>query len=141
MRIRNAACTIAAACAVLGAAGCAEKCPTESPNVEAIQSCTVPPGATVSMKVRVCEKCNQTATTCQVDIQGTIIQLDPVSEACSDSSGCPPSCSPDPNITCTFSAPTVEDTYDVFAFDPSTGGNRTGQLVVMASATPSCAFP
>jgi hypothetical protein len=130
-----------AALAALGLAGCSDKCPTESPAVDAVQSCTVAPGASVTMKVRVCEKCNQTATSCQVDIQGTTIQLDPVSEACTDSSGCPPGCNLDPNIACTFTAPTAEGTYDVLVYDPATNTTIPAELVVSSTLSPSCSFP
>jgi predicted small lipoprotein YifL len=139
MRNRHVACVVAAA--LLGLAGCAEKCPTESPGVDAVQSCTVRPGASVSMRVRVCERCNQTATTCQVDIQGGTIQLDPVSEACTDSAGCPPGCNLDPNITCTFTAPATEGTYDVLVYDPNTNTTLPAQLVVSSTLPFSCTFP
>jgi hypothetical protein len=137
----NAAFAGAAALA-LGLAGCDDKCPTESPKIESVQSCTVRPGAPVTMNVRVCEKCNQSATTCQVDVQGTppTFQLDPVSEACTDSNGCPPGCSLTPNVGCTFTAPMAEGDYDVIVFNPA-GGQVNGILTVSATDPVACAFP
>ena len=140
MRLQKTCCAFAFA-AALGLAGCDDMCPTESPGVDAVQSCTVRPGTSVSVRVRVCERCNQTATTCQVDIQGTTIQLDPVSEACTDSSSCPPGCNLDPNITCTFTAPATEGTYDVLVYDPTTNTTIPGELVVSGTLPLSCAFP
>ncbi len=138
---RNVAVLSVALAAVLGLPGCDEKCPTEAPGVERVQSCTYPPGATVTMQVRVCEKCNQAGTSCQVDIQGSTIQLDPVSEACEDSSSCPPGCSLTPNVSCTFTAPTTPGEYTVIAYDPGTSTTREGTLTIVAGASPSCAFP
>jgi hypothetical protein len=138
---RIAAATAAAAALALGLPGCEDKCPTESPGVDKVQSCTARPGASVTMSVRVCEKCNQSATTCQVDVQGSTIQLDPVSEACSDSNSCPPGCSLTPNIDCTFTAPAVEGGYDVIVYDSSTNTTKHGTLTVSASDPIACAFP
>ena len=139
--IRRDAAVLAVALAALGLAGCEEKCPTESPEVQRVQDCTYPPGAQVSMRLQVCEKCNQDATECQVDIQGNTIQLDPVSEACEDASSCPPGCNLDPNITCTFTAPAEEGAYTVIVYDPATNETREGVLTVAAGASPSCEFP
>jgi len=125
----------------LALASCDTKCPTESPGVDKVQSCTARPGASVTMSVHVCQKCNQGTATCQVDVQGSTIQLDPVSEACTDSSSCPPGCSLTPTIACTFTAPSVEGAYDVIVYDPATNSTRTGTLTVSATEPLACAFP
>lgn len=131
-----------AAAAALALAGCNDTCPTESPGVDKVQSCTYPPGAAVTMQVRVCEKCNQSATTCQVDIQGSTIQLDPVSEACEDASSCSvPGCNLTPNVSCSFTAPSAVGTYTVLVYDSATNSTKSGTLVVAAGASPSCTFP
>jgi hypothetical protein len=132
---------LGAAALALGLAGCENKCPTESPSVQKVQTCTAAPGQTVTMQVQTCEKCNQSNTTCQVDIQGSTIQLDPVSEACNDASSCPPSCNLGGPVSCQFQAPTAPGTYSVIVYDPATNSNKTSQLVVEAGATYACLFP
>ncbi|MFT3915292.1 MAG: hypothetical protein QM704_14585 [Anaeromyxobacteraceae bacterium] len=133
---------LAAAAAALTLAACGDKCPTESPNIDKVPSCTYPPGATASVTIRVCEKCNQSATTCQVDIQGNTIQLDPMSEACSDASSCSgASCNINPNITCSFQVPAATGTYTLLVYDPGTASTKQGTLTVQQDAVASCAFP
>ncbi|MFO0582073.1 MAG: hypothetical protein U0229_07375 [Anaeromyxobacter sp.] len=136
------AASLCAAAAALVLAACGDKCPTESPNIDKVPSCTYPPGATASVTIRVCEKCNQSATTCQVDIQGQTIQLDPLSEACSDASSCSgASCNINPNITCSFQVPATTGIYTLLVYDPGTNGPKQGTLTVAQGAVASCAFP
>jgi hypothetical protein len=134
--------------AAVGLSGCGETCPTETPaKIDQLQSCTVRPGETVSVRVRLCPTCNQTAASCEVDTSQAstgFIQLDPTVEACEDVTSCPslaPACqAPAEAMTCTFTAPSNEDVYTLLVFDPSTNGDITATLTVDASATPSCAF-
>jgi hypothetical protein len=131
--------------AALAASGCGDKCPTESPaKVQAIQSCTAAPGAQVSVQIQLCPTCNQSGATCSVDTSGAgsgSIELDPTVEACDSVSTCPstaPSCSVGP-LTCTFTAPSTPDRYQLLVYDPSTGGTIAGTLDV-GSGPSSCQF-
>ncbi len=132
--------------AALAASGCGNNsCPTETPaKVQAVQSCTAAPGASVSVAVQLCPTCNQSGATCSVDTSGVgsgSIALDPTVEACENVSTCPstaPSCSVGP-LTCSFTAPSAPGTYQLLVYDPSSGGTITGSLVV-GSGPSSCAF-
>ena len=107
-RIRHAVVAFAFA-GLLAAAGCAERCPTETPQVSELPaSCTERPGEPVSFPVRLCPTCNQTGATCDVDLSavGTSsdIFLDPRVEVCTGSATCPPACELN-TLACTFTAP------------------------------------
>jgi hypothetical protein len=135
---------LALAAAALAVSGCGESCPTETPaKVEALGSCTAAPGGTVTVPVRLCPTCNQTGAECQVDTsQATsgFIQLDPTVEACETASSCgapTPTCQANP-LTCTFTAPAVEDTYTLIVFDQSTQNTIEGTLTVSSNVTPGC---
>lgn len=128
--------------AALAAVGCgSSSCPTETPKVEQVASCTVRPGAQVSVNLKLCPTCNQTPTACQVDLGGVSqgqIFLDPIVETC-ESSSCTPESAPACAVSgpsCTFTAPTTETTYTLSAF--SLGGPVTGTLTVSSTVTPSC---
>jgi hypothetical protein len=135
---------MAAVAIAAGAIACGDKCPTETPaQVQAIGSCTAPPGATVSVPVRLCPTCNQTGASCSVDTSqaGTgYIQLDPTVEACANVSTCSsqaPACEANP-LTCTFTVPSGLPTYKLVVFDPSTNQQLMGTLTVSASSAASC---
>lgn len=138
MRIRIAAATAAVA---LLAAGCGESCPTETPRLSQVANCTVRPGATVSYPIQLCPSCNQSGATCQVEIQGSTIQLDPTVEACTSSSGCPDnSCQVVPQLQCTFTAPMAAGTYNVFVYNPATDQIVPRTLTVSDTAPVSCSM-
>lgn len=122
----------AAALAALAACG-SEKCPTESPKIDAVASCTAPPGQTFSYKVQLCPTCNMGAITCDVTMTSGQIFLDPKGEACTSSTSCPsPSCAND--ASCSVTAPSTAGTYTVFAYDPASGQPKQGTLTVVAGA-------
>lgn len=142
MRICTA--TLAAAVAVL-AAGCGnDKCPTESPEVTKLGSCTALTNENVSFPIQLCPTCNQTLSSCEADLSGVgggsgTIFLNPTVEACTSSSSCGAGCNLNPT-TCTFRAP-APGNYVVSAYDaahPSTP--RTGMLTVSASGSTSCSL-
>ena len=64
------------------AAGCGGgSCPTETPRIDAIQSCTAQPGQSVTVQLRLCPTCNLSGISCEVDTSNAkdgLIQLDPV---------------------------------------------------------------
>jgi hypothetical protein len=124
--------------------GCGSSCPTESPQVQDVQSCTASPGAQVPVGVQLCPTCNQMLAGCSGSpISSSEILLDPVVEAC-DSGVCndPPSC--DLNSACTITAPMVPGAYTVSVVaNPSVEPPEfvTGTLtVVEASGPASCTF-
>jgi hypothetical protein len=123
------------------AAGCGGgSCPTETPRIDAIQSCTAQPGQTVNVSLRLCPTCNQTGITCEVDtstVSAGYIQLDPVAERCEGSSSCPPSCSQNEAV-CSFKAPAAPGDYTLRVFDPFTNQTREGTLTV--GGTYACNF-
>ena len=129
--------------AAVGLSACGDKCPTETPQVDAVANCTATAGSTVTVPLRLCPTCNQTAASCDVDTSQAassgIIQLDPVVEACESASSCAPGC--DPNaINCTFAAPSQPGPYDLIVFNPATNSTITKRLDVVASGGTSCAF-
>ncbi len=134
---------IGACAAAVGLSACGEKCPTETPRVDAVAGCTATPGSTVSVPLRLCPTCNQSAASCDVDLSqatssGTI-QLDPVVEACENANSCPPGC--DLNaINCTFAAPSQVGTYEILVYNPATNTTISTRLDVVTSGSTSCAF-
>lgn len=146
MRMGNATALAAAAAlaAFGGLAGCGEKCNTEPvARVEAAESCTAAPGTPVTVRVQLCPTCNQTGATCDVDVQGDAIQLDPVVEACEDVTTCPtqePSCQVAP-LPCRFTAPAEPGAYQVVAYDAQTNRLvRYATLNVVPGAAAFCDF-
>lgn len=125
--------TLAAAFAAVlaaGLSGCGgDTCPTENPNLSGgaagVPVCTggtaVQAGATVTVSLRICPTCNQTADVCTVTLpQGdNIIQLDPLVQACTSSTSCPPACTLKP-LGCTFTAPAAGN-YNLLVNDPASG--------------------
>lgn len=126
-----------------GSEGVSGGCPVETPQINAIQSCTAQPGSTVSVLLRTCPTCNLTNPSCEVDLSGAsggTIVLDPVAERCADSSSCPPSCAVN-EVVCTFTAPNTPDVYRLQVFDPASNQVRFGELDVAAASGPvACAF-
>jgi len=137
MRIRNAA----VAALALAAAACNDNtCPTESPQVSALADCTEIAGQLVSYPVRLCPTCNQTISSCDVQISGSTIFLDPKVETCTSSNSCPPACQSSPS-TCNFTAPTTPGPYTVSVYDPATNATLDGVLTVVApGGAESCDF-
>jgi predicted small lipoprotein YifL len=134
---------ITACAAALGLSACGEKCPTETPQVDAVANCTATAGSTVTVPVRLCPTCNQSAASCDVDLSqatssGSIL-LDPVVEACESSNSCPPGCSLN-SINCTFTAPSQLGSYELIVFNPATNTSISKRLDVVASGGTSCAF-
>jgi hypothetical protein len=145
MNFRNTTRLGALAAVALAAVGCGSStnCPAETPKVDQVQSCTVAPGGSVSVKLNICPTCNQTAASCTADLTqlGTsnIILLDPLTEACEPATSCPsPSCAPN-GATCTFNAPTTPGDYTLQVYDPATNSTKHGTLTV-ASGPTSCQF-
>lgn len=135
MKTRSAFTALALTAAALAWTGCGTTCPTETPQVQAVQSCTVAPGATVTVNLRLCPTCNQTPITCNADLSAAAgsgqIHLDPLAEACEGSTSCPPSCSSN-TVGCTFQAPSAPGSYTLLVFDPASGNTLTGTLQVTA---------
>ncbi len=116
MGTRTAAIAAAAAVALLAACG-KDKCPTESPAVTKVPDCTAAAGQAISYPVQLCPTCNQTFSSCDVQIAGSDIFLNPVVEACSGSSSCPAGCDAQPS-GCSFTVPTSGGpTFTVSAYD------------------------
>lgn len=133
MKTRPALSALTVAAAVVSFTGCGEKCPTETPQVQALQSCTAQPGALVTVNLRLCPTCNQAPITCTADLSAAAssgqIHLDPLAEACESSNSCPPSCSTN-TVGCTFQAPSTPGTYTLVVFDPASSSTRTSTLDV-----------
>jgi hypothetical protein len=132
---------ITACAAAVGLSGCGDSCPTETPKVEAFATsgCTATPGSLVTVPLRLCPTCNQTAASCEVDLSQASsgdIFLDPVVEACESATSCPPTC--DPNaVNCSFAAPSP-GAYRLIVFDPSTNSSIQTPLQVVAGGSTSC---
>ncbi len=135
MNVRNAA---AAALALLAAACGDDTCPTESPQVDDLADCTQVTGQLVSYQLRLCPTCDQVVSSCDVEISGNTIFLDPKVETCDPSNTCPPTCQANPS-TCDFTAP-APGAYVVQAYDPATSGTRTGTLTVNPDGLAFCNF-
>ncbi|HET9552334.1 MAG TPA: hypothetical protein VFP50_05150 [Anaeromyxobacteraceae bacterium] len=104
--------------------GCNDKCPTENPGLandpNAVPTCpNMAANTTVSVQLKICPSCNQTAPECTVipPAGDRIIQLDAVVQACQSASSCPPSCLTN-GVTCTFTAPGPGN-YTILVSDPS----------------------
>jgi hypothetical protein len=130
-----------------GGCGSEDSCPSESPQVDAVASCSAGAGAVVNYAIRLCPTCNQTLAGCTVDMQdagsnGGTIFLNPTVEACGSASSCGPGCNLNPT-TCAFTVPAIAQngwTFSVQVFDPGSGGTKSGTLTVVDQA-PSCELP
>ncbi len=130
--------------AVLGAvglwsAGCpSSSCPLETPQVNALPTCTEPPSRQITYPVQLCPTCNQTGATCSVQMSGNDIFLDLKAEACNDSTSCGGAgCAPGPT-TCSFTTPSAEGNYRVVTSNAATGGTIESQLVVSSTQPANC---
>lgn len=131
--------------AALLLAGCpGSDCARENPRVNAVQSCTVAPGATVTVQVRTCTTCNQASPSCSVDLSAAEgshqIFLDTLATACESVSSCDTSSCPSTNslAACTFTAPAGTGSYTLMAHDPVSG--TISAMLTVASGPSSCAF-
>jgi hypothetical protein len=130
----------AVAALALAAAACEDTCPTETPQVDDLADCTAGAGSLVQYPVRLCPTCDQVISSCDVQISGTTIFLDPKVESCDPSNSCPPACQANPS-TCNFTAPSGPGTYTVSAYDPARNQTVDGTLVVVAAGgLESCEF-
>jgi hypothetical protein len=140
MKMRSAVMLAVLAAVAAGLAGCpSSSCPLETPQVNALPTCTEPPSTAISYPVRLCPTCNQSGATCAVQMSGSEIFLDLKVEACSDASSCGGAgCTAGPT-TCSFTTPATAGTYTVTATDA--GGTVEGTLVVSPTGPASCALP
>ncbi len=141
MRTRSAVLAATLAAMAAATAGCpsSTSCPLETPQVNALPTCTEPPSQAVSYPVRLCPTCNQTGASCSVQRSGNDIFLDIKVEACSDSNSCGGAgCAPGPTV-CNFTTPATAGTYNVTATDA--GGPVNGTLVVSTTQPASCTLP
>lgn len=148
MTIRNA--TLAAALALaLAATGCGEKCNDEIPITTDMQeSCTAVAGQPVTVQLRACPRCDQGTPRCEVRMEHVgsqqdpgYIQLEPLSEVCEPTSGCPlvdPATCPFEPVSCTFVAPAAASApYDIVLFGPNGETLFDTTLTVVASGASS----
>lgn len=109
-------------------------CPTETPRIDAIQSCTAQPGQSVTVQLRLCPTCNLTGISCDVDTSNAqsagLIQLDPVASRCESATSCGTLACSQNEAPCTFTAPSTPGTYTLRAYDPATNGFKFGALEV-----------
>jgi len=135
-----------AVAALLPLGGCDNKCPTATPKIDAggVPTCTganaVLAGATVSVKLHVCPRCDQAYDTCTVTLPDAVdpvrIQLDPLVQVCTESTSCPaPSCSV---VSCTFQAPTTVAPYKLLVVTPEGASIESGFEVSPSSSNTSC---
>lgn len=132
----------ALAAAALAATGCNEKCPTETPRIQRVQSCTAAPGQIVNVRLETCPTCNQAVSSCEADLSeltsGAIL-LDPLAESCDSAASCPsPSCDIN-QVTCSFPAPTTPGQYTLLVPNGTGSGTLAGTLEV-GDGPVSCAF-
>ncbi len=140
MKGRRAIAIAAVAAAAAAISGCPSgSCPLETPQVNALPTCTEPPSQAVTYPVRLCPTCNQTGATCSVQIAGNSIFLDIKVEACSDSNSCGGAACAQKPTECSFTTPAEPGTYNVTATDPS--GTVNGTLLVSATDPASCQLP
>jgi hypothetical protein len=150
MRTIGSAVLAAAVLLVVFAGGCGDdtKCTGESPQVNAVGACSARPGDTVNYELRLCPTCNQTLTSCTVDMSGAdqnggTIFLNPVVDTCDTGDTCGPSCLPNP-ATCSVTVPSGATpgttTYTVLVYDPGIGTTRNGTLAV-GDQPPNCDLP
>ena len=145
MRTRSLTLAALAVALAVTAAGCGNKCNDQTPPVAGAQNCTVAPGSSVTVQVRVCPKCDQGTPTCLVHLENVAasqISLEPVSEVCDANSGCPlvdpATCQTSP-LNCSFTAPAATGDYNVVVVTESAPEQRT--LRVAATGPYSCSFP
>lgn len=124
-----------------GLTGCGESCPSETvAKIQDVGACTARPGTSVTVPVQLCPTCNQSGSSCDVEIQGSFVQLDIRAEACDSVASCgstAPSCQPPSG--CTFTAP-AEGTYTVLVYDPSTDRTIERPLVVSTTQNLGCSI-
>jgi hypothetical protein len=123
-----------ASAAALALAGCgADTCTSKPAQVAQIASCSVAPGATVSVPVQLCGQCTDSSPTCQAEFLSGEFQFAPAFQECQEQRGCPvqPGCA-NLSVTCTITAPSTPGSYSVI--DASTT-QQVGTITVAAGAT------
>jgi hypothetical protein len=142
-RTRTAPLALSAALAVV-AAGCGsnKSCTDATPEVSAVPaSCSAVAGASVTVPLHVCPRCDQSFPACDVHpLNGSQLVLEPVSQVCDPNSSCPlvdPASCPFSTLNCTFTAP-GPGTYQLVVVTPEGATQR--DLVVVASGSTSCGF-
>lgn len=136
----------AAAVLPLALAACDNKCPTSSAKISqsagtptGVPTCSgIQAGATVTVNLGVCPRCDQTYDQCTYTPPAGdgILQLDPLVQTCDANPSCPinPSCAP---VSCTFTAPAA-GTYTLLVVDPDLGPIEKTFTVVGAGGATSC---
>ncbi len=141
-RTATFAAAVAGLLAPLWIAGCDNACPTEAPQVSAVPTCSgMKPTGTLTIQIRICPTCNQTAAECQVVPPGVdgIIQLDPIVQACDPSGSCPPACNLNA-LSCSFPSPGAGN-YTVLVADPAGGTPIQRDFIVAAGgSSDSCSL-
>jgi len=121
---------------------CNDSCPTEATRVNSVPACVLAAGATVTVTLPLCARCNQTVPSCQVvpPAGDRSFQLDTTAQACTDPGGCDFSCAnPLPTVSCTFRAPALsgDNTWDFVVIDPD-GAFQTHQFTVATTGDTTC---
>lgn len=139
----------AAAALPLALAACDNKCPTQSGRIQTglSGSCSgtsaVQAGQTVTVQLHVCQTCKQTPDACTVTLPDatapTTIQLDPLVQACEESTSCPIDSDSCGIVNCTFVAPATPDTYTLLV--TGSNGNFEPTLEVVASGGQTTCTP
>jgi len=141
MKIRTA--TLAAALGLV-VAGCGDNptCNDQTPPISGVPSCEAVAGTSVTVPLRVCPRCDQSAPRCAVHMENVgsfAIQLEPLSEVCEANSSCPlvdPLSCPFAPVNCTFTAPSA-GIYTLVVIDPAGQQIPNKQLTVIAGGTPA----
>ena len=141
-RVVVAAVLASAAFAALAASGCGADCSTQTPPIVSVPTCSgMAAGATVTVNVKVCPRCDQETPTCSVDlseVSSGIIRLEPRSQVCNPRSSCPtvnPSSCPATGVDCTFTAP-PPDNYSILVVDEN--GQPTQQPFIVSGSATTC---
>lgn len=144
MRTRSAFLVAGLAAVAVTLTGCPnDSCGPQTPEVSNVptdaSACTVGAGQQVNYQVRLCPSCNETGGSCTADLSqvaARAIYLDISTQACSGGESCPtPTCNTNPT-TCTFTAPSAPDNYQVI-IPNGQGQPYTRYLQVVASGTPT----
>ena len=118
-------------------AGCGDTCSTKAAGVNALSSagCTVSANQAMTIQVKgSCQACTDSNPSCNTEVVGGGIDLNPIYSECAANAGCPGTSCGYPTFNCSVPG-LAAGSYTVTAVtDPSTGATTTTTVTVVAAS-------